>query len=550
MKKLGIMAVISFFVVSFVFADATVSSEISEVTLFTNQAQVKRTAQTSVESGLNKIQLDVDAYNVDSDSVSAKVYGDGEIYSVQLRQVPLKEAPQENIKKLEDKLESLKDRKKSLGLEMNILKKKEKFINSLLDFAKVEIPKELKTSFPRPDDLEKTLAFLDTSLSQINKSDEELAIKIREVDKDIKVTEKELAALRRPRQKYKNAIEILFNSKRDQKVKIEASYLVYSAYWQPFYKVDVPLDLKDVDLTMFSKISQTTGEDWKKITLSISNVVPLRGVGLPQLDSWDLEPPHFKQESRLRMMDYEVAMKSAAMEEVDDAYSVGYGAPAPEPAEFAQAAKQQLPLSFEYRLPQALDIQSQDKETILPLFSKTLKGDFFHYAVPKMNALTFLVCEAAADKELLAGYLNVYFGGRFIGKTYLPEKKAGEEFNINLGADREVKVKREKIKDKIRETFFGKIERQTIIRDMEYKISIENLKDKPMMIKILDNIPVSKTDKIVVKDVKLTPEPKEKDYQDREGVNLWEFDINAKGKKEITIEFTITYPKDHPVYGL
>jgi len=55
----------------------------------------------------------------------------------------------------------------------------------------------------------------------------------------------------------------------------------------------------------------------------------------------------------------------------------------------------------------------------------------------------------SADKELLSGPLNVYFGDRFIGKTFLSEKKAGETFSLNLGADRDVKVKREKIKDKI-----------------------------------------------------------------------------------------------------
>ena len=549
MRKVGLMAVVSFFIASFCLADVMVSSKIEEVTLFSNQAQVERTAQASVKSGINKIQLDVDAYNIDSDSVSAKVYGEGEIYSVQLRQVPLKEAPQENIKRLEDKLQSLNDQKKALSYAVSTLKKKEKFINSLLDFAKVEIPKELKTSFPKPDDLEKTLSFLDTNLNQINKSTQDLAIKIRELDKEIKVTQQELAGLRKPTKKYKNAIEILFDSKKDQTVKVEASYLVYNAYWQPFYKVNVPLSLSDVDLTMFSKISQKTGEDWENIALNISNVVPLRGVALPQIGSWHLEPPHFEKERRVQMMDYDVAMKSAALEEAES-YGVGYGAPAPEPATFAQATKAELPLSFEYKLPQTLDIQSQDKETILPLFSKTLKGDFFHYVVPKVNTLTFLVCEATADKELLAGYLNVYFGGRFIGKTYLPEKKAGDDFNLSLGADREVKVKREKIKDKIRETFFGKIERQTVIRDMEYKITVENLKSKAITIKVLDSIPVSKTDKVVVKDVRISPNPKEQNYQDKEGVNLWEFDITPRGKKEITIEFTITYPKDYPVYGL
>ena len=204
-------------------------------------------------------------------------------------------------------------------------------------------------------------------------------------------------------------------------------------------------------------------------------------------------------------------------------------------AKFASAQRKELPLSFEYQMPRALHIQSKDKETLLPLFSKTLKGEFFYVAVPRINRLTFLVCSTSADKELLNGTLNVYFG---------------EEFNMSLGADREVKVKREKIRDKIKETYFGKIERKTVIREMAFKIMLENMKAKPIRIKVFDSVPVSRTDKIEVKDLKITPEPTEKDYQNDEGVYLWEFDLKPGDKQDINMEFVLTYPKDRPVFGL
>ena len=210
----------------------------------------------------------------------------------------------------------------------------------------------------------------------------------------------------------------------------------------------------------------------------------------------------------------------------------------------------QFPLSFEYKLPQPISIESKEKETILPLFSKELKGDFFYHVAPKISSLPFLVCEIKGDKELLAGLLNVYFGGRFIGKTRLEEKNPGEKFKVNLGADREIKVKREKTKDNVKETFFKKIERQTIVRELAFKITVENLKDKKIDIEVLDSIPVSRTDKVEVKDVKITPRPAEKDLLDKEGVNLWKLSINPKEKKEIEISFTVIYPKDTPLRGL
>jgi len=144
----------------------------------------------------------------------------------------------------------------------------------------------------------------------------------------------------------------------------------------------------------------------------------------------------------------------------------------------------------------------------------------------------------------------VHFGTHFVEKTLLNEKKPGETFDLNLGADREVKIKREKITDKVKETFFGKFERNTVVRRMAFRITAENLKDKPLTIHILESIPVSRTDKIRVEDLKIDPEPTEENDQGREGVLRWAFDLQPQAVKQIDISFVVTYPKDEPVVGL
>ncbi|RKY28553.1 MAG: hypothetical protein DRP61_01460 [Candidatus Omnitrophota bacterium] len=541
MRKLSGFILVFILGINLSFAQKIIPSKISKVTIFTNQALVTREAQAEVSPGINQLFLEISPFNLDKDSLQAKVWGEGEVFSVQYKEIPVKEMPQENIKKLEEELEKLGDKLRVLKDEKKVLQKKEDFLNSLIDFSEVEIPKELKTSFPQTSDLKSLLLFLEENLIQINKTSQDLDLKIRELEKEIEVKRRELASLRKPSQKVKKVIEILFNSFREQKINIEAGYLVYNVSWKPLYKVNVPLDLKEINFTMFAKITQNTGEDWKEVKATISNVLPLRGVTLPSLDTWWLDIS--------RGYKYKNGLKNWGGEKAHTSLQILAFSPQRE-AKFAQAKRVELPLSFEYELSQVLNLPSEDRETILPLFSKTLKGEFFHYALPRVNPLTFLVCKAKPDKELLAGYLNVYLGGRFIGKTYLGEKKAGQEFKIPLGADREVKVEKKKIKDEVKETFFGKIERKTIIRKLAYKIVLENLKDKEINIKVLDNIPVSRTDKIEVKDLKINPQPKVKDYQDKKGVNLWEIKLKPEEKKEINIEFTLTYPKEVNIWGL
>jgi len=531
-------------------AQESVPSQIQEVTLFSNQALVTREAQVQVHKGLNEILLGVEAFRVDSDSVSARVFGDGEVYSVQLKEIYLEEAPQENIRALEEKLRALKASLKVVEDSKAVLKNKEQFLGSVIDFSKTQVPQDIKTSFPQTEDLEKTLAFLGNNFEQIHDQRQSLNDKTGSISKEIQVVEKELASLTARQQREKKTIEVLFNAKQDQQIKIQASYLVYNAFWRPVYKAAVPLDLKAMNLTMFSKIHQKTGEDWQDVDLSVSNVVPLKGAGLPQLPSWILDIERAEVEGYL---DERLSLRRKAAAPVagaDMEERVAQKVVPKEEAHFVSAQRKELPLSFEYQMPRKLTIESKNKETMLPLFTKTLKGEFLHYAVPKINPLSFLVCKATADKELLGGPMNVHFGTHFVGKTFLNEKKPGETFDLNLGADREVKIKREKITDKVKETFFGKFERNTVVRTMAFKITAENLKEKPLTINILESIPVSRTDRIKVEDLKIEPEPTEKNYQDKDSVHRWSFDLQPKGVKQIDISFVVSYPKNEPVLGL
>ena len=428
MRKTYIFIVLfSFFIVPLAFAEKTVPSKIKEVTLFSGQAMVTREAFTTVQKGLNELFLEIKAFRIDKDSITAKVFGAGEIFSVQFKKIPLKESPRENIKTLELKINELRKAKRVLADTKEILNKKESFLTSLIDFSKTQVPQEIKTSFPNIEDLADTLLFLSSNFQRINVEKQSLDASIEEIEKEIKVLKDELNALRRPVKKVKKVIEILFNAEKEQKIRIVADYLTKNANWRPLYKVSVPMSLSEIGLTMFSKIHQKTGEDWNRVALSISNVIPLSGVSLPYLSSWLLDVPRTSAKAIGEARRFAAEEATQAVDMLNDK---GYAGIPKKEATFAEAIKRELPLSFEYGIPQPIDIESRDKETILPLFTKKMQGDTYYYAVPKRSHLTFLVCKAKADKELLSGPLNVYFGGRYIGKTHLREKKGGRRISF------------------------------------------------------------------------------------------------------------------------
>ncbi len=526
-----------------VFADTAqiVDSRIQRVTVFSNQALIERQAAVGVKEGVAEIRIPIETFAIDPDSVTARVFGKGEVQSVQFKEIPVSEQPQEPIRNLETQLDRLKASRRQLQDQQLVLKKQEAFLNAFVDFSQSQIPRDLATRLPSADELNQTLAFLRTGFEKVFEQLQVLDAHLQTLDKEIQVVERELAARRGPERQNLKVIEILFVSAADQRIRIEPQYITRSAGWQPLYKVAIPANLADIDLTLFSRITQKSGEDWKQVQLAVSNVIPLRGARLPLPSSWllDLPRPIASQPRRSK-----VAMSESAP--AADIVAPGGEPERPEEAEFAQAEKTRLPLSFEYSLPRKIDIESRDKETLLPLLSKKMSGTFYHYSVPRRSPLTFLVADAKSDRELLSGMLNVYFAGQYVGKTALQEKKPGEAFSLNLGADREVAVKREKIRDKVKETFLGKFERDTVIRELAYKITAENRKDRPVSLRILDSVPVSKTDRIEVKEVQLAPQPNHENFLDRQGVMRWDLALKPQEQKEILIEFTVTYPKEFP----
>ena len=94
MKRLCLsIALVLAVVIPSAFAEEIISSRITEVTLFSGEALVKRDATATVQKGIQELLIEVEAFRVDKDSISAKVFGAGEVYSVQFKEVAVQESP-------------------------------------------------------------------------------------------------------------------------------------------------------------------------------------------------------------------------------------------------------------------------------------------------------------------------------------------------------------------------------------------------------------------------------------------------------------------------
>jgi len=531
-------------------------NSVSEVVVFTNQAYITRAASTSVDSGLQSIRVEVQAFSLDQESAQAVVHGKGDLLSVQYQQIPVEHAPQEELRELDDQRRELQYQLTRLDGSAIVVEKQRGFLDSVVNFSGTEIPKKLKTTTPKPESLKEVLAFIGNEFSDLENQDASLKKERDKLDQQLSVIEQKIKGLRRGNSSKLQVIEILFESAEKQRLDLQVSYLANYASWTPVYRADVPDSLDGLKLTTMAKIQQRTGEDWLNCKLSVSSSTPSHGGEIPEPESWHLYATPavtgYEESMLLGAAQAEplaVEEGTAVFEDFGAIEAGGEVGPA-EPAEFKQASAQDLPLAIEYELPQPVTVPADGSESLLPLSHNELQSNCFHLVSPRQDPTVYLVCRTELSEELLPGRLNVHFGGRFVHSTRLGESDAGEELLLNLGPDRNVKANRRRISDKLTETLFGKMDRSTLAKEVVYKTLLENRRKENIEVHLLDSIPVSTTDRYAVKGLELKPEPDERDWKDREGVMLWKQSITPGESVEVSMKFQIKYPRDSKPFGV
>jgi uncharacterized protein (TIGR02231 family) len=137
-----------------------------------------------------------------------------------------------------------------------------------------------------------------------------------------------------------------------------------------------------------------------------------------------------------------------------------------------------------------------------------------------------------------------------VGTSSIDNIGPGEEFDLYLGVDENVKVKREQIEKKVDDVLIAGIPASNRRTTFKYKTTIENYKKRKIKIIFFEAMPVSEDERIKVKVTSVSLEPKEKDWKDRKGIWRWELELEPKEKKEILYTFSIEHPRNMQVEGL
>ncbi len=196
----------------------------------------------------------------------------------------------------------------------------------------------------------------------------------------------------------------------------------------------------------------------------------------------------------------------------------------------------QTTVDFEIKMPYT--VLSDNKSYAVDMITYELPASYQYYSVPKIQKDAFLIANIIDWEKysLLEGEANIFFEDSYVGKTLLNLSTATDTLSISLGKDKNVTVNREKVKEFTTKQFIGSKKEES----RSWITTVKNNKNQPISMIILDQTPISTVEEIEV----LIQELSGAKHNKATGEIKWEFKLEPSSKKELTLKYSVKYPKD------
>lgn len=271
-----------------------VGSHVRDVTIFRQGAEVIRVAELAAQEGRYSewVQLGGLPLSLDDDSLRARVVGEGEGV-----------APLAADLRVELEVEPA-DREPPLSAEarerLRELDREQHRLNSRADYLK-RCFERLAALEPRPrpggtheapadsplEPRRKLIEFRQRELARLHEQGREVDAELAKLAREREaLLPKKLATSRGALTKRVLVRLKTPAGKVAPRARLELSYRTPGARWAPAYAFRLDRDLTMVDVLMRVVVCQATGEDWKRVRMSVSTADPMGWKELPELPSW------------------------------------------------------------------------------------------------------------------------------------------------------------------------------------------------------------------------------------------------------------------------
>jgi len=564
------------------------AGEITSVTLYRGQALVTRRVPLPAAAGELEIVVPDLPARIVPGSVGASAEDAGvRIRSVRYRAQAVAQAPDKAVADLDAKIKQAGAKIYENGEMMALLRAKGKHLDRLEAFAAPTAQVEMSKGVLNPDTLAKVSEYILKLREDLTAEKIKLHQAAQALTEDLALLKRKRAELTRGRGQTQREAVVFVSKAGAAAGAIEVSYLVGSANWSPTYNVRLTPGGKTVQVECLAQVSQMSGEDWPKVALTLSTATPATNAQNPLLaPMWIslVAPPaqsrgqratraHGARAPRAAPEGGIVAQKkqlSRSQTAAMAAYNTAGGNPANWELNRLAAQVQNLELNVKkdlwqatrrtaraeaealavsHVLPGKMDLTSRSDRQLVEIARMELPAEVYHEAIPLLGSYVYRVARVknTGTTPLLAGPYSAYVGGEFVGRGTVPVVARGQTCAVGLGVDAQLRCRRELV-DKSDKISWG-----SRVQEFRYRLRLENFKDQPVAVRLIDRIPAAKDTDVVKISLakpadKLSVDPEYVRDDRPRGILRWDLQLaaGAAGAKarHVDYNFEMKYAKD------
>jgi uncharacterized protein (TIGR02231 family) len=513
-----------------------IGSRIIEVVVYLSGAQITRTGSLLTKEGVQKLIFEKLPAGLKPESIQVSAGNGVIIRSVEHAVNHFQSADySEEITILKKRLDDLTRERQRENNKIKLGTLEENLFSENIRLAG-------KESGLTADNLKAAVLFYNERMASVQGTRMACEQRIEELDREISAVKAHLGGYSNKRPDPVSEITVTVVADKEIAADITVSYFVYNASWQPSYDIRAKGSTGDIDLHYKANVSQSTGENWDEVRLTLSTGNPNVGGNCPELQPWylDFQRQRLVDSKKTLQQFQQFNMARTTAESCDDE-AVEECMAAAQIDEVAPVTITESVTSVEYNIKAPYTVASGDGGQDVEITVHSLPAKYRYYSIRKLEREVFLLAAASGWEHLnlIAGEASVFFENRYVGKTMIDPRRADESIDLPLGVDKSVMVTRVRGKEFTAKTLVGGSVKQT----RQWELTARNLKTVPIDIEVLDQVPVSVNKQITVDAAEISGAEMDKDT----GILTWKFTLKPAESKSMAVKYVVTSPKNTTV---
>ncbi len=348
---------------------------------------------------------------------------------------------------------------------------------------------------------------------------------------------------------------------KETKATLKVTYRVDAARWGALYDVRLstgaPGEAPSVELVRRAAVTQSTGEDWQDVALTVLSTPLMRPTQGPRVAPVSLAAPAPQPQRPLPPMPMPMArsvqggpgisLEAADASRIALAESAANAMPSvqfrqgPVEAQMTVAAVETRGTAHVFAVPGKVSVSGTGASRSVRLERARVEASVRSEVAARIDPTPYLVAEFAWKGEvpLFAGDAFLERDGVPVGRGRIPFVASGQRHTAGFGADDLVKVTVGPDAGQSAEPgIFG----TNMTRTTDVGVSVRNDHRAPWVVKVSDAVPFSTQEEVKVENVAMQPPPDENGSEGRRGVVAWQRKLQPGASLDVRLAYTVRWP--------